>query len=144
MSKHIVIVGGGIIGLCAAHYAARRGHRVTILERNSSERDGCSYGNAGMVVPSHIIPLAAPGVVALALKWMWNPESPLYIKPRLDWDLITWGLRFMRASNAKHVERMLRAAQHDESLLHETEVERLRQFFKTRAARKRKVTDERC
>ena len=91
MSKHIVIVGGGIIGLCVAHYAAKRGHRITIIERNPHDRDGCSYGNAGMVVPSHIIPLAAPGVVALALKWMWNPESPLYIRPRLDWDLISWG-----------------------------------------------------
>jgi len=43
--------------------------------------------------------------VSTALKWMFNPESPLYIKPRLDWDLFTWGLRFMRASNAKHVAR---------------------------------------
>ena len=105
MSKHIVIVGGGIIGLCAAHYAAKRGHRVTIVERNPRERDGCSYGNAGMVVPSHFVPLAAPGVVALALKWMWNPESPLYIRPRLDWDLISWGWKFLRASTRANVER---------------------------------------
>ena len=58
-----------------------------------------------MVVPSHIIPLAAPGVVALALKWMWNPESPLYIRPRLDWDLISWGWKFLRASTRANVER---------------------------------------
>ena len=105
MSKHILIIGGGIIGLCAAHYVAKRGHRVTIIERNSSERDGCSYGNAGMVVPSHIVPLAAPGVVALALKWMWNPGSPLYIRPRLDWELLSWGWKFLRASTRAHVRR---------------------------------------
>lgn len=104
-SKSILIIGGGVIGLSTAYYCARRGHRVTLIDRNPEQRDGCSFGNAGMVVPSHFVPLAAPGAVITALKWMFNPESPLYIKPRLDWDLITWGLRFMRASNAKHVAR---------------------------------------
>lgn len=104
-SKSILIIGGGVIGLSTAYYCARHGHRVTLIDRNPEQRDGCSFGNAGMVVPSHFVPLAAPGAVSTALKWMFNPESPLYIKPRLDWDLISWGLRFMRASNAGHVER---------------------------------------
>src|ERR1051326_1143661 len=103
--KEILIVGGGVIGLCTAHYAAARGHRVTVLDRVRADHEGCSYGNAGLVVPSHFIPLAAPGMTALALKWMWNPESPFYIKPRLDAGLFAWGLRFWRASNAGHVRR---------------------------------------
>ena len=105
MSKHILIIGGGVIGLCTAYYAAKRGHRVTLIERLARDRDGCSFGNAGMVVPSHFMPLAAPGAVALALRWMWNPESPLYIRPRLDWDLISWGWKFLRASTREHVRR---------------------------------------
>src|SRR5262245_29918403 len=103
--KHILIVGGGVIGLCTAYYAARKGHRVTIVDRVASDHEGCSYGNAGMVVPSHFVPLAAPGMVALGLKWMWNPESPFYIKPRASWDLLTWGLKFWHAANAEHVRR---------------------------------------
>jgi D-amino-acid dehydrogenase len=102
-SKSIVIIGGGVIGLSTAWYCARRGHRVTLLDRNPEQRDGCSFGNAGMVVPSHFVPLAAPGVVATALKWMWNPQSPLYIKPRLNRELLSWGWKFMRAANARHV-----------------------------------------
>ena len=58
-----------------------------------------------MIVPSHFIPLAAPGMTALALKWMFDSKSPFYIRPRLSLDLITWGLRFMRAANAEHVAR---------------------------------------
>ena len=58
-----------------------------------------------MVVPSHFVPLAAPGMVALALKWMWNPASPFYVKPRISTDLASWGLRFWRAANAAHVSR---------------------------------------
>jgi D-amino-acid dehydrogenase len=105
MSRSVLIIGGGVIGLCSAYYCARRGHYVTLIDRLPEQRDGCSFGNAGMVVPSHFVPLAAPGAVRTALKWMFNPESPLYIKPRPDWDLIAWGLKFMRASNAHHVKR---------------------------------------
>ena len=103
--KSILIVGGGIIGLCTAYYAQRKGHRVTIVERGAPQHDMASLGNAGMVVPSHFIPLAAPGMAAYGLRTMWNPESPFYIRPRLNLELINWGLRFMRAANAGHVRR---------------------------------------
>jgi D-amino-acid dehydrogenase len=103
--KHIVIIGGGVIGLSTAYYAARQGHRVKVLDRGPEQHEGCSYGNAGMVTPSHFVPLAAPGMVALGLKWMWNPESPFYIKPRLDGELLSWAWKFYRAANAAHVAR---------------------------------------
>lgn len=105
MTKKIVIIGGGIVGLSTALYAVRRGHRVTILERAAPPGGGCALGSAGMIVPSHFVPLAAPGMVALGLKWMLQPESPFYIRPRPSLDLLRWGWRFMRAANAKHVER---------------------------------------
>ena len=105
MSKSIVIVGGGVIGLCTAYYAMQQGHGVTILERGGPDHDACSLGNAGMIVPSHFVPLAAPGMVAYGLRMMLKPRSPFYIRPRLDRDLLDWGLRFARAANAAHVER---------------------------------------
>src|SRR5439155_5236090 len=105
MMKKVVIIGGGVMGLCTAYYAARKGHGVTVLDRNPEQRDGCSFGNAGMLVPSHFVPLAAPGMVALALKWMWNPASPFYVKPRLSPDLLAWGYRFWRAATKEHVRR---------------------------------------
>lgn len=105
MSKHVIIIGGGIIGLSTAEACLKRGHRVTVIERQPQQRGGCSFGNAGMIVPSHFVPLAAPGMIALGFKWMWNPESPFYIKPRLDAGLISWGLKFMRAATREHVER---------------------------------------
>ena len=104
MSKRIVIIGGGVIGLSAAAACAARGHQVTVLEADP-ERRGASLGNAGMVVPSHFIPLAAPGMVALGLKWMWNPESPFYIEPRADWGLVAWAWRFWSSATRAHVAR---------------------------------------
>ncbi|MCX6874028.1 MAG: FAD-dependent oxidoreductase [Verrucomicrobia bacterium] len=105
MSQHIVILGGGVIGLAVAEACTRRGHQVTLIEQHGVQRSGCSHGNAGMVVPSHFVPMAAPGMVALGLKWMWNPASPFYLKPRFDWDLLRWGLRFVRSATRAHVER---------------------------------------
>jgi D-amino-acid dehydrogenase len=103
--KQVVVIGAGVIGLCSAYYAAKRGFEVTLIDRNAEDHEGCSYGNAGMVVPSHFVPLAAPGAVLLGLKWMRNPESPFWIKPRCDWELFDWGVKFWRASNARHVKR---------------------------------------
>jgi D-amino-acid dehydrogenase len=104
-SKHssVIILGAGVIGLCTALECARRGMRVTIVDRAPAERDGCSFGNAGMVVPSHFLPLAAPGMIALGLKWMWNPASPFYLKPRLSPSLFSWGYHFWRAATADRV-----------------------------------------
>lgn len=103
--KHVLVIGDGVMGRCIAYYAAGKGHRVTIVERNASDHDGCSFHNAGMVSPSHIIPLAAPGTISYALRRMWNPESPVWLKPRLDPALLSWGWRFHRASTKEHVER---------------------------------------
>jgi len=105
VSRHVLVIGGGVIGLCTALYCVRRGWRVTVAERNGEQRDGCSFQNAGIVVPSHFVPLAAPGMVALGLKWMWNPASPFYIKPRASWSLLDWLLKFWRAANAAQVRR---------------------------------------
>lgn len=101
----VVVIGSGIVGLCCARELALRGHSVTVVEREGEVRSGCSFGNAGMIVPSHFIPLAAPGMAALGLKWMWNPESPFYIQPRLDLELFAWAWRFWRSATAAHVRR---------------------------------------
>src|SRR5256885_16044869 len=103
MSKRVLIIGGGVIGLCTAYYAARQGHRVTVIDRDTADHEGCSYGNAGMIVPSHFVPLAAPGMVALGLKWMWNPALPFYIKPWLSRVLLSWSWRLWCDSMSQNV-----------------------------------------
>lgn len=100
-----MVVGAGIVGLASAYYLRKRGYEVTVLERDGAERNTTSYGNAGMVVPSHFVPLAAPGVVAQGVRWMADPKSPFYVKPRLSADVIGWGWRFWRAGTAQHVRR---------------------------------------
>ncbi len=98
-----IIIGGGIIGLSSAYYLNQSGWDVTVLEKGDY-LDNCSYGNCGYICPSHFIPLATPGIVKQGLKWMWNSRSPFYVEPRLDWNLISWGLKFMKSATPEHVE----------------------------------------
>ncbi len=102
-ARSVIVIGGGVIGLCSAYYAVQRGLYVTVLERGGPDHDSCSLGNAGMFVPSHFVPLAAPGMVSMGLRMMLNPESPFRIRPSLNRDLAAWGWRFVRAANARHV-----------------------------------------
>ncbi len=104
MSKRVVVVGNGIIGVSCALAALQRGMQVTIVDRNSNGGDNCSCGNSGLIVPSHFKPLAAPGMISQGLRWMRDPESPFYVKPRLSWDLAQWGLRFYLAATQKQVD----------------------------------------
>ncbi len=102
MSK-VIIAGGGVIGLCCAYYAQKAGHEVTLIERGDIS-SGTSFGNAGYVSPSHFVPLASPGIIAKGLQWMLSSSSPFYIKPRLNLDLIRWGLTFWKQANKQTVE----------------------------------------
>ena len=91
---HVVIVGAGAIGMAAAADLARRGVRVTVLDRGPVG-GGCSYGNAGWLTPCFATPLPAPGVLSASLRWLLDPDSPLYIEPSLNPEWFRWMTRFI-------------------------------------------------
>jgi len=106
MAKEVVIIGGGIIGLCSAYYMLENGHKVTIVDK-SDMTNGTSYINSGYISPSHLIPLSSPSALKNGLKWMFNSSSPLYIKPRFDMDLYKWLFAFTKSSTNKHVNKSI-------------------------------------
>lgn len=108
MSKEVVIIGGGIIGLCSAYYLQKEGHKVTVIDK-SDFTSGASYVNAGYITPSHFIPLAAPGMISKGIKWMFNSSSPFYVKPRLDKDFLQWSLAFKKSATKAKVEKAIPA-----------------------------------
>jgi D-amino-acid dehydrogenase len=100
----LVVVGAGIVGLCTAEAALRRGFEVDVLERDPVP-DGCSFGNGGMLVPSHFVPLAAPGMVRLGLRMMARREGPFGFRAPLHPEVAGWAARFARSATQEHVRR---------------------------------------
>ncbi len=107
MSKKVVVIGGGIIGLCTAYYLQKEGHQVTIIDQ-SDISSGASFVNAGFISPSHLTPLAAPGVMKQGVKWMFNAKSPLFIKPSLDADFLKWTWAFYKSCTDKNVQKAIK------------------------------------
>ena len=81
VKKKVIVLGGGIVGLSTAYYLIQEGHEVTIIDKGRLD-SGASHVNAGYLTPSHIVPMAAPGMISKGMKWMFNAKSPFYIKPR--------------------------------------------------------------
>lgn len=104
--KPTLIIGGGIVGLFSAYFLQKEGIEVQVIDKGDMLQN-CSTGNAGMIVPSHIIPLAAPGMISKGISWMFSSKSPFYIHPRLDAKLLKWCLQFFRSANPTHVERSI-------------------------------------
>jgi D-amino-acid dehydrogenase len=102
LDRHTVVVGAGVIGVCCAYFLAKRGARVTVLDREQIGR-GASYGNAGSIAPGHA-PINKPGRIRQALKSLFDPLSPLYVAPRADPALARWLWEFSRACTERHLE----------------------------------------
>ena len=117
----VIIIGGGAIGLSSAYYINRMGYEVTVIDNNTPDQyDSCSWGSSGMIVPSHIVPLAAPGVIKQGLKWLLDPESPFSIEFKPTFEMISWLWKFRKAANSSHVkdgaDLLRRLSMHSRSL----------------------------
>jgi D-amino-acid dehydrogenase len=95
-----VVVGSGVIGTACAYYLMRSGWKVSLIDRGELA-GGSSHANCGFVCPSHVLPLAEPGMIGKALKSLLQRNSPFAIKPRLDPALWSWLLHFARRCNER-------------------------------------------
>ena len=110
MEKHsdVLIIGGGVIGLACAYYLAKTGQKVRLLEQDIIGA-GASYGNCGLIVTSHLVPLCAPGTIGQEAKRWLQGRSPLYIKLSPDMKRLRWLLNFARKCNPTHLTHAIKA-----------------------------------
>jgi len=102
----VIVVGGGVVGVCVAYYLAKTGMTVVLVEKGEI-CSGCSYANAGLITPSHSLPIPAPGVIKQACKWLLQEDSPLLFRLRLDWRLAYWLVRFAAACREQPMNRAI-------------------------------------
>ena len=98
----VIVIGAGVVGLSAAIAAQARGLKVTVLDREGPAA-GASAGNAGAFAFTDILPLASPGILKKAPKWLLDPLGPLSVPPAYAFQIAPWMFRFWRACSAKHV-----------------------------------------
>ena len=106
MNSRVVVIGGGIIGMSVATELAAKGATVTVVD-SGQVGYGCSYGNAGWMTPCFAMPLPMPGLLFKSMKWMMNPEGPLYIKPSPSLLLARWLTLFLKNMNEKQATRAI-------------------------------------
>lgn len=99
--EDVVIAGAGVVGLASALALLDAGRGVRVIDAGRIG-GGSSHGNCGTITPSHAPPLAAPGVIAKALRWMLTPDAPLYVAPRLDPALWAWLFRVAGRCDKRH------------------------------------------
>src|SRR5258707_3270928 len=100
--REIVVIGAGIVGMACASYIQRAGHRVTVIDRGAPG-EGTSFGNAGCLNASSVVPISMPGVLSQVPRWLLDPEGPLVLRWRYLPVLAPWLWRFVRAGTPERV-----------------------------------------
>lgn len=113
MSKHVCVIGGGVIGLSTAYALVRDGFRVTLLEAGHAPAQGTSYANGGQLSYRYVSPLADAGVPLKGLQWMLAADSPLQLRLRADpgqwrwlWTFLGACRRSVNQTNTGHLLRL--------------------------------------
>ena len=123
----IIVLGAGVIGVTSAWYLARRGHEVTVIDRQPGPALETSFANAGEISPGYSAPWAAPGIPLKAMKWMFQRHAPLVLHPTMNPDRIRWMLEMLAnctgPAYARNKSRMVRLAEYSRDCLTELRAE---------------------
>jgi D-amino-acid dehydrogenase len=120
---HVMVLGGGVIGVASAYFLSEQGHQVTVIDRQPGPGLETSFANAGEVSPGYASPWAGPGVPVKAIKWLLMKHGPLVLRPTLDPLMWLWLLRMLRnctaARYALNKGRMVPLAEYSRDVLRE-------------------------
>ena len=92
----IIVLGSGLLGVTTAYELGKRGMEVTVLDRKDTSGAETSFANGGQLSYGHAEPWATPSVLPKVFKWMFRNDAPLVLRPRADWQMIRWSLKFLR------------------------------------------------
>jgi D-amino-acid dehydrogenase len=123
VQKQVIVVGGGVVGVCTAYFLAMAGHEVAVLERCASVAEEASFGNAGIIAPGYAAPFAGPGVPGKLLTSVFRSEAPMLFRPHASRALWRWVRQWQAESEPQRYlvnqERMRRVAFYSQQILNE-------------------------
>lgn len=92
----VAVLGCGVVGVTSAWYLAQAGAEVTVIDRQPEPGLETSFANGGQIAVSHAEPWANPGTPLNALSWLGQEDAPLLFRLKMDWQLLSWTLRFLQ------------------------------------------------
>jgi D-amino-acid dehydrogenase len=102
-SRKVIVVGAGVVGMASAVNLLRDGHQVTVVDREDPG-EGCSKGNAGLIVAGSFLPRSLPGTIFQVPKWLLDPRGPLFIRPTYLPRVLPWFFRFAAVGTTERVK----------------------------------------
>ena len=124
--QHVIVIGGGVVGLTSAWWLLEAGYSVTLLEREAAVGTAASYRNGGQLSYRYVSPLADTGVPLKALQWLMQDDGPLRFRPEADLRQWRWLASFLAnctsGANAKTTARLLKLGELSRKKMAELEV----------------------
>ena len=119
---HVLVLGSGVVGTSLSYYLAKKGFKVTVIDRQEGPALETSYGNAGQISPGYASPWAAPGIPLKAIKWLLQSKhAPLAIKPTSSFKQYKWMMQLMmnctESRYAINKARMVRVSEYSRECL---------------------------
>lgn len=105
MSRHVVVIGAGIVGVSTAIQLRRDGIDVTLVDR-AGPAAGTSYGNAGVLASCSMVPVTGPGLIGKAPKMLFDPMQPLFLKWSYLPKLAPWLVKYLGHANEADTRRI--------------------------------------
>lgn len=119
----VIVIGAGIIGVTTAYELARRGYEVEVVDREAAEAQATSDATAGLIAPGHSFAWASPSAPVELLRSLFSTDTSIRVKPRIDPELVSWGLKFLRECTSLRARRntlaKLQLAQRSQQLFNE-------------------------
>jgi D-amino-acid dehydrogenase len=120
---HVLVLGGGVIGVTTAYELLQDGHEVTLVERAADVALGTSFANAGMIAPGHAFAWASPKAPKILLRSLWRDDQALRFRFHADPVFWRWCLRFLGECTAErariNTQRKHRLCAYSQSVLHD-------------------------
>lgn len=118
---HVLVLGGGIIGVASSWYLRQAGHEVTLIERQPGVAQETSLANGAQISASHSEPWANPAAPWQVLKWLGRADAPLLFRLRPELHQWLWGLAFLReclpARTSRNIRDCVRLSLYSRALL---------------------------
>lgn len=104
----IIVIGAGMVGVSTALHLQRQGCNVTLIDKAKNE-ERASFGNAGVLASSSIVPVTQPGLVRKAPRMLLSKKEPIFLRWSYLLKLLPWALRYLSHANESDTRRIAAA-----------------------------------